>query len=202
MTSQANGDPVGQIITTLPNVFHVSRSDSVLLQRFLKCFQGEIGFKNFHYIITNIYKDIVHRSDEWNVRVIDKGVKNCWSWNWLEKQIDGVYVREISRKIVKAGIVYGSICYKDLQYDKHGFAVLARHMNSSKHTSNVKARKDNFALLGTSQTAAQEKSSSTYGLHPMFSSAEISTVTRIPRPLIPLIDRVANSEAYASELPG
>ncbi|GBM17749.1 hypothetical protein AVEN_67041-1 [Araneus ventricosus] len=59
----------------------------------------------------------------------------------------------------------------------------------------VKARKDNFALPGTSQTAAQEKSSSTYGLHPMFSSAEISMETHIPRPLILLIDRVANSEA-------
>ncbi|GBO14902.1 Mitochondrial-processing peptidase subunit alpha [Araneus ventricosus] len=80
-------------------------------------------------------------------------------------------------------------------YGKQGFAVLAHHMKSSKHMPNVKARKDNFTLLGTSQTAAQEKSSSTYGLHPMFSSAEISTETRIPRPLIPLIDRVAISEA-------
>ncbi|GBO15045.1 Mitochondrial-processing peptidase subunit alpha, partial [Araneus ventricosus] len=53
----------------------------------------------------------------------------------------------------------------------------------------------NANLVSTSQTAAQEKSSSTYGLHPMFSSAEISTETRIPRPLIPLIDRVAISEA-------
>ncbi|GBM15433.1 hypothetical protein AVEN_199681-1 [Araneus ventricosus] len=61
--------------------------------------------------------------------------------------------------------------------------------------SNAKARKDNFALPGTSRTAAQEKSSSIYGLHPMFSSAEISTETHIPRPLIPLIDRVANSGA-------
>ncbi|GBM46483.1 hypothetical protein AVEN_78878-1 [Araneus ventricosus] len=116
---------------------------------------------------------------ESNVRVIDKGVKSVWSWNWLEKQIDGVYVREIIRKIVKAGISYCSICCKDLQYGKQGFAVLARHTKSSKHMPNVKARKDNFAL-----------------------PAEISTVTRIPRPLLPLIDRVANSEAYASELPG
>ncbi|GBN03593.1 hypothetical protein AVEN_201853-1 [Araneus ventricosus] len=68
-------------------------------------------------------------------------------------------------------------------------------MKSSKHMSNVKAKKDNLALPGASQTAAQEKSSSTYGLHPMLSSAEISTETRIPRSLILSIDRVVNSDA-------
>ncbi|GBN35621.1 hypothetical protein AVEN_260684-1 [Araneus ventricosus] len=90
--------------------------------------------------MTSLRKDIVHHSDELDVRAIDKGVKNCWSWNWLEKEIDCAYVREIIRKIDKLGSC------KNLQYGKLGFAVLARRMKSAKHMSNVKAKKDNFAL--------------------------------------------------------
>lgn len=51
--------------------------------------------------MASIRRDIVNRTDEVDIRAIDNGLKNPWRWNWLEKNVNGVYVREVIRKLVE-----------------------------------------------------------------------------------------------------
>lgn len=92
--------------------------------------------------------DIVCRSDKYNARLIDSSLKNPWCWDWIEKQVDGVYVKEVIRKISKCGTVYCILCSKEVMYGNRGFHAISNHIKSKKHASLVEARKPNFALPG------------------------------------------------------
>lgn len=50
--------------------------------------------------MTSIRKDTVCHSDKLNASAIDGSIKNPWHWDWFEKQVNGVYVQELIRKII------------------------------------------------------------------------------------------------------
>lgn len=141
-----------------------------------------------------IRRDIVNRDDDCSTQGIDKGVRNSWCWNWLEKQVDGVYVRDVIRKVKLPGTAYCIICNKDILYGNRGFLCISNHLKSTKHTSLLKVRQNNFLLPGSSNLENDEKNSE-YGLHPMFHSMKVTATKTAPESLTPLADRVTNSQA-------
>lgn len=100
--------------------------------------------------MTSVRRDIVNRSDEFDVRSIDisKGLKNPWRWDWLEKNVNGVYVREVIRKLRSCGKAYCLICAQELLYGSRGLNALTKHMRSEKHVDAVEARRESIALPG------------------------------------------------------
>ncbi|GBN74865.1 hypothetical protein AVEN_211310-1 [Araneus ventricosus] len=141
--------------------------------------------------MATIRKDIVNRTDEADIRAIDSGLKNPWRWDWLEKSVNGVYVREVIRKLRSCGVAYCLVCSKELIYGSRGFSALAKHMESRKHADAVEARQKNVPLPG----AGGYNSDISYGLHPMFKGCLTASVNSFSQQLVPLADRIANSEA-------
>ncbi|GBM81714.1 hypothetical protein AVEN_92835-1 [Araneus ventricosus] len=141
--------------------------------------------------MATIRKDIVNRTDEADIRTIDSGLKNPWRWDWLEKSVNGVYVREVIRKLRSCGVAYCLVCSKELIYGSRGFSALAKHMESRKHADAVEARQKNVPLPG----AGGYNSDISYGLHPMFKGCLTASENSFSQQLVPLADRIANSEA-------
>lgn len=98
--------------------------------------------------MANFRTDIVSRSSSVCVRDIDKEAKNPWRWEWLEKQVEGIYLREFIRKLSKCGGCYCIVCNKELAYGSRGFVALADHVKSAKHKSFLQIRKEHSALPG------------------------------------------------------
>ncbi|GBO37155.1 hypothetical protein AVEN_114755-1 [Araneus ventricosus] len=92
--------------------------------------------------------DIVTRSASVDMRMINKGIKNPWRWEWLEKKVESIHLNECIRKLNKCSACYCVVCGKELMYSSKGSIVLVRHVKSVKHGSFLKSRKDNFALPG------------------------------------------------------
>ena len=68
------------------------------------CRQNEVSQRGE---MTSKRKDIVERGKgPEQIRTIDKGIKNAWKWDWLEKDVDGVSLAEIIRKLDRAGIAF------------------------------------------------------------------------------------------------
>lgn len=87
--------------------------------------------------MATIRKDIVSRDDDCNIQEIDKGIKNLWCWNWLERQVDGVYVRDSIRKLNKSGVAYCNICSKEILYGNRGFLCISKHLESKRHVTSL-----------------------------------------------------------------
>ncbi|GBM16792.1 hypothetical protein AVEN_9380-1 [Araneus ventricosus] len=96
--------------------------------------------------MASVLTDIVSRSSSVDVREIDKQAKNPWRWEWLEKQAEGRYLREIIRKLNKCGACYCIVCRKELAYESRRFVEFTDHVKSSKHKSFLQTRKEHFAL--------------------------------------------------------
>lgn len=92
--------------------------------------------------------DIVTRTASVNVRMIDKGIKNPWRWEWLERKVEGIHLNECIRKLNKCGTCYCVVCGKELMYGSKGYVALERHVKSVKHQSILESRKVHFALPG------------------------------------------------------
>ncbi|GBM66966.1 hypothetical protein AVEN_206027-1 [Araneus ventricosus] len=74
--------------------------------------------------MASVRTDIVSRSSSVDVREIDKQAKNPWRWEWLEKQDEGIYLREIIGKLNKLGACYCIVCSKELACGSRGFVAL------------------------------------------------------------------------------
>ncbi|GBM36397.1 hypothetical protein AVEN_234788-1 [Araneus ventricosus] len=135
--------------------------------------------------------DIVYRSREVDVRDIDKGVKNPWKWDWLEKEINGTFLHETIRKLDRCGVAYCLACKKELIYGSRGFIALTDHIKSRKHASGLQRRQENTAITGAGSSNSKDLS---YGVHPMFSKVTVAPPA-LPEPLTSFSDRTVNSEA-------
>ncbi|GBO15177.1 hypothetical protein AVEN_174649-1 [Araneus ventricosus] len=91
----------------------------------------------------SVRADIASGSD---VREIDKQSKNTWRREWLEKQAEGIYLREIIRKLNKCGACYRIVCSEELVCGSRGFVALTDHVKSAKHESFLQTRKEHFTL--------------------------------------------------------
>ena len=56
----------------------------------------------------------IERREEAEVTVIDKTVRNKWSWKWTEKLVDGTILGECIRKLSRAGLAYCLWCRCDV----------------------------------------------------------------------------------------
>ena len=79
---------------------------------------------------------------------VDKGVKNGWRWDWLEKSVDGHRVGEFTRKLEEKGIARCLACNKDINYSAAGWKCLERHLRKKVHLDNRKLRISNYSLSG------------------------------------------------------
>lgn len=98
--------------------------------------------------MSEIRTDIILRSSNVNVRNIDKGLKNVWRWEWLDRQVDEVYLRECIRKIKSPGTAYCIVCRKEIYYKSRGCVAIVDHVKSAKHRTTLRLRKENFSLPG------------------------------------------------------
>ena len=94
-------------------------------------------------------KDIVERGKgPEQIRTIDKGIKNAWKWDWLEKDVDGVSLAENIRKLDRPGMAYCTVCQREINYGRRGLVALTDHCRVSKHRELIKLRKTNYRLQG------------------------------------------------------
>lgn len=93
---------------------------------------------------------VVDREED--VKAIDNGVKNAWRWCWLEKMVEGDYVRHFIRKIRAPGLARCELCSKDISYGSRGFKNIEQHMLKKLHRDNLKLRSSNYSLSGKSDT--------------------------------------------------
>ncbi|GBN72958.1 hypothetical protein AVEN_196749-1 [Araneus ventricosus] len=96
----------------------------------------------------SVRADVASGSSSADVREIDKQAGNTWRREWLEKQAEGIYLREIIRKLNKCGACYCIVCSKELVCGSRGFVALTDHVKSAKHESFLQTRKEHFTLPG------------------------------------------------------
>ncbi|GBO44976.1 hypothetical protein AVEN_173335-1 [Araneus ventricosus] len=117
--------------------------------------------------MSTIRTDIITRESAENIKDLEKGIKNQWRWEWLEKKVDGIYLRESIRKLKAGGMAYCLTCQRELMYASRGSVALVDHVKAEKHRRVLKIQKTNFALPGAGD-CQQDISNAQYGLHPMF----------------------------------
>ena len=99
--------------------------------------------------MATLRKDIVYRTDNKNIRLIDVNVKNAWRWQWLEEKVGDTYLRDVFRKIEKPGFAYCVLCCKEISYGSQGIPALTNHvLHGKKHLAVIEARRNNFSLPG------------------------------------------------------
>ena len=84
-----------------------------------------------------------------NAREIDAKLKNKWSWNWLEKEVDGVALFNFMKKLNKPGVALCDWCDCQVTYSGKGLSSLVQHAVTSKHKAVASTRKSNYALPST-----------------------------------------------------
>ena len=57
----------------------------------------------------NMASSVVLQRDSFKLEA-DKGVKNCWKWEWLERSVDGNSVGQFIRKIDCRGVARCQLC--------------------------------------------------------------------------------------------
>ena len=90
----------------------------------------------------------IERREEAEVTVIDKTVRNKWSWKWTEKLVDGTILGECIRKLPRAGLAYCLWCRCDVNYGSRGWKAIEQHCRKDKHREEKKTRETNFSLPG------------------------------------------------------
>ena len=80
--------------------------------------------------------------------VIDKTVRNKWSWKWTEKLVAGTILGEFIRKLPRAGLAYCLWCRCDVNYGSRGWKAIEQHCQKDKHREEKKTRETNFSLPG------------------------------------------------------
>ncbi|XP_033638505.1 uncharacterized protein LOC117299151, partial [Asterias rubens] len=115
-----------------------------------------------------------------SVQEIDNGVKNKFRWEWLQETvtIDGYQhkLRDCFQKIATAGKVCCNYCNDTINYSANGKRALVSHVKQAKHLKAWHVRRDNMKLV-------------------VDSGGVITTETRNAVRTVPLIDRVADSQA-------
>jgi hypothetical protein len=75
---------------------------------------------------------VVERDSNKNLE-IDKGIRNWWKWEWLERFVDGNPVRQTIQKIDSRGLARCEVCNKEINYAGRGWKSL--ETTSQKETS-------------------------------------------------------------------
>jgi hypothetical protein len=97
-------------------------------------------------ILTNkMSAEVVQRGDS-DVKVIDKGIKNTFKWEWLEKKVNDEFVSKYIRKINIKGVALCSVCNKRISYAGRGWKSLEQHLKKKLHRDNVKIQESNYRL--------------------------------------------------------
>ena len=90
----------------------------------------------------------IESREEAEVTVIDKTVRNKWSWKWTEKLVAGTILGEFIRKLPRAGLAYCLWCRCDVNYGSRGWKAIEQHCQKDKHREEKKTRETNFSLPG------------------------------------------------------
>lgn len=99
-------------------------------------------------MMTTKRTDIISRESVDDIKALEEGVKNHWRWEWLEKNVNGIFLRETIRKLKGAGMAYCTLCHRELMYGSRGLVALVDHVKAKKHRIMLEMQKTNFALPG------------------------------------------------------
>lgn len=53
---------------------------------------------------------------DFDTKKVDKGLKNVWKWEWLERKVGDELVGRFIRKIHSRGIAFSELCSKEINY--------------------------------------------------------------------------------------
>jgi len=85
---------------------------------------------------------------DFDTKLLDRGLKNVWKWEWLERKVDKELVGRFIRKINVKGVAHCNLCRKDINYASRGWKSLEQHLQKKVHQDNLKIRSSNYSLSG------------------------------------------------------
>jgi hypothetical protein len=88
----------------------------------------------------------VVQREQSDVRAIDKGLRNCWKWEWLEKVVNNEPISKYIRKLNLKGIALCQLCNKQISYAGRGWKSLEQHLTKKIHRDNVRIQESNYRL--------------------------------------------------------
>ena len=145
----------------------------------------------------------VTRGGGYDIKVIDKGLKNKFKWNWLEeKDCNGMFLSEWVRKIDISGKALCLLCNTVLKYGAQGKSAFASHAkNNTDHVAMISALVGNTILPATHKAhmnTEESECSLPYGAPPnIHNDAVCGSRTEVVLPKIPsFMDRLAHHEAF------
>jgi hypothetical protein len=80
---------------------------------------------------------IIDRNGTITPKEIDKGIKNIWKWEWLEREVCGELVSRHIQKLGEKGKAFCTLCRKDLSYASQGRKALEQHIQLKVHHDNA-----------------------------------------------------------------
>lgn len=81
-----------------------------------------------------------------DVQAIDKGLRNSWIWEWLEKVVNNDPVSKYIRKINVKGVAICQICNRHISYAGRGWKSLEQHLTKKVHRDSIKIQESNNKL--------------------------------------------------------
>ncbi|KAJ8287290.1 hypothetical protein GJAV_G00049850 [Gymnothorax javanicus] len=104
----------------------------------------------------------VDRSSD--VKLIDKGVKNVWRWEWVERSVEGELVGKHIRKIKAPGLALCELCMKEINYSGRGWRSLQQHLFKKVHKQKAKILATNYSLSDFAAHTAMEVAAAETGV--------------------------------------
>lgn len=83
-----------------------------------------------------------------DTKKVDKGLKNTWKWEWLERKVGDELVGRFLRKLNSRGIAFCELCSKNISYSTSGWKALQQHILKKVHIENKKIKATNQSLSG------------------------------------------------------
>ena len=154
---------------------------------------------------------VVNREEsDGRLQEIDGGIKNKFRWNWLERSVSITYRNQKStietssfllgkfiRKVDKPGLALCVTCDKLINYGSKGASALDEHCSKSKkHADKMSLQLTNVSMENfvPLKKSSDMTSAEPYGIHPDVAAAKTSACTSTLKPLVPMCDRISNSE--------
>jgi len=64
-----------------------------------------------------------------DTRKVDKGLKNPWKWEWLERKVGDELICRFIWKLSSRGLAFCELCSKEVNYARRGWKAF-HHLNS------------------------------------------------------------------------
>lgn len=75
-----------------------------------------------------------------DTRKVDKGLKNPWKWEWLERKVGDQLIGRFIRKLSSRGLAFWELFSKEVNYVSRGWKAFRQHLLKKLHIENNKIK--------------------------------------------------------------